>query len=401
MLSLGIFTYSTKPRGSVVHATRLAEALVDAGHDATVYALGKNGATFYRPLRCPVRIFAAAEAPSDADALVRQRVAEFVAGLTGGIARHDVWHAQDCLAASALLQVRSPSSPPVVRTVHHVERFESPYLAACQRRSILEADHVFAVSAVTRRDVANEFGRDASLVPNGVDVERFTTTAGDAGVERRSLGARFGIVDDDLVVLSVGGVEPRKNTLRSLAAVRRAFALHPRLRWVVVGDSSLWDHSAYAARFDADLALAPPALRARVVRAGTVADDDLTALYRRSDVLLFPSEQEGFGLAVLEAMAAGVAAIVPRGAPFDEYTDPRTAALVDPRSTDDIADALARLLGDPGLRARLGSAAHVASGRFTWRRSADAHLAHYAAITGRSPSPAPRSPKEGEHPCLK
>jgi glycosyltransferase-like protein len=395
MVSVGMFTYSTRPRGSVVHATRLAEALVDAGHAATVYALGKNGATFYRPVRCPVRIFPAAEAPSDADALVRQRVAEFVDGLAAGIAPHDVWHAQDCLAASALLQLRSPSSPPIVRTVHHVEGFGSPYLVACQRRSILEADHVFAVSEVTRRDVANEFGRDAALAPNGVDVERFVKTA---AVERRSLQARFGIVDDDLVVLSVGGVEPRKNTLRSLAAVHRASALHPRLRWVVVGDSSLWDHSAYAARFEADLALVSPELRARVVRAGTVVEDDLTALYRRSDVFLFPSEQEGFGLSVLEAMAAGVPAIVPRGAPFDEYADPRAAALVDPRSIESIANALTRLLGDRELRARLGSAARAVARRFTWHRSADAHLAHYAAIL-RMPvaTPAAQSTTEEEH----
>ena len=56
MLSIGIFTYSSKPRGSVVHAAALAEALCALGHRATLYALSKPGEGFYRPLRCPLRL---------------------------------------------------------------------------------------------------------------------------------------------------------------------------------------------------------------------------------------------------------------------------------------------------------------------------------------------------------
>jgi hypothetical protein len=51
-LSIGIFTYSVRPRGSVVHAAALAEALADRGHEVTLYALRKPGDNFYRPLRC-------------------------------------------------------------------------------------------------------------------------------------------------------------------------------------------------------------------------------------------------------------------------------------------------------------------------------------------------------------
>ena len=379
MGSIGIFTYSTRPRGSVVHATSLAEALTDAGHEATVYALGKAGASFYRPLRCPVAIFPAADAPKDPEALVRQRIDEFVAGLSAGLRVHDVWHAQDCLAASALLSVRSQGThaPPIVRTVHHVERFENPYLAACQRRSILEADRVFAVSRLTQRDVFHEFGRDAALVSNGVDVRRF---CGAPPHDRAWLQRRFGVAPGDTVVLSVGGVEPRKNALCALEAMRRAAAVHPNVCWIVVGGSSLWDHSAYAARFDADLEAAPPTFRARVVRAGSIDDDDLTALYRLSDVLLCPSEQEGFGLCVLEAMAAGVTVVVPRGAPFDEYLDERSAMFVDPHSAASVGAGLLEVLVDPALRERLAVAARVRALAFSWRRSAAVHLAHYARL---------------------
>ncbi len=395
MASIGIFTYSTKPRGSVVHATHLAEALTDAGHEATVYALGKSGASFYRPLRCPTVIFPVAEAPSDPEVLVRQRVSEFVAGLSAGLRAHDFWHAQDCLAASALLSVASsPSaaSPAIVRTVHHVEHFDNPYLVSCQRRSILEADHVLAVSRLTRRDVFESFGRDAALVSNGVDLARFR---GALPRDRVWLEARFGVALGDAVVLSVGGVEPRKNTLRSLEAMRQVAAVHPNVRWIIVGGSSIWDHSEYGMRFDAACAGTAAEFRGRVVRAGVLDDDDLTALYRLSDVLLCPSEQEGFGLCVLEAMAAGLAAVVPRGEPFDEYLDARAAVFVDPHAVPSIAQGLAQLLGDPSLRARLGAAARARATAFSWGRSADVHLAHYASFAASRSNAAHRPSLHG------
>ena len=52
----------------------------------------------------------------------------------------------------------------VVRTVHHVERFEDPYLAACQRRSVVEAERLFVVSRLTGREVLAEYERHLDLL---------------------------------------------------------------------------------------------------------------------------------------------------------------------------------------------------------------------------------------------
>src|SRR5271168_5209806 len=103
MLSIGLFTYSTRPRGSVVHAASLAEALVGLGHAVTLYALSKEGGHFHRPLACPVELIEAGQAPDDMDALIAQRIEEFGAGFRALQPRHDVFHAQDCLAASSLV----------------------------------------------------------------------------------------------------------------------------------------------------------------------------------------------------------------------------------------------------------------------------------------------------------
>jgi glycosyltransferase-like protein len=398
MMSIGVVTYSTRPRGSVAHATSLAEAIVQAGHDATVYALGKSGAAFWRPLACNVEIFPARDAPTDTDTLIRQRIDELVAGLRGRETRHDIWHAQDCLAANALLALRRDVPPPhrvapVMRTVHHVESFASPYLASCQRRSILEADAVLSVSRLTQRDVYDQFGRETAIVPNGVDLGRFPPRSSAA---RMWLRARFGISPDDTVIVSVGGVEPRKNTRRALEAVAMACARDPRLSWLVVGGDSIWDHSGYAAAFEADLAALPPEVAARVVRPGTLSESDLTALYGVSDILLCASEHEGFGLCVLEAMAAGAAVIAPDAEPFTEYLDGSSALLVDRGSPEAISNALLRLVRDPALRARLTASARLVASRFSWTRSADIHLAHYEALRS-SNGAAFRPPSRESH----
>jgi putative flavoprotein involved in K+ transport len=381
VLSIGMFTYSTKPRGSVVHATSLAEALARAGHDVTVYALAKPGALLYRPLACRVELIAAGEAPSESAALIRQRIAEFAHGFAARPMRHSVFHAQDCLAANALLASNADRIGPVVRTVHHVDRFDDPYLADCQRRSILDADRVLSVSRLTQREVLETFGRRSVVVHNGVDAGRFGRRTRD----REWLVRTFGVGSDDTVVLSVGGVEPRKNTRAALAAVARVHARHPRLAWIIVGGDSIWDHGDYTARFESDRAELPPALAARVVRTGSIGEDDLAQLYRLSDVLLCTSLHEGFGLCVLESMAAGTAVVVPDREPFTEYLDERSAIFADPGSVESIARALGRLVFDPSLRTALASAARDRAAEFSWDRSATEHLAVYQALRNAYP----------------
>jgi len=388
MLSIGIFTYSTKPRGSVVHAACLAEALQRKGAQVTLYALSKAGDAFFRPLSCQLRLFPAAPAPTDVDALIRQRIAEFRAGLDTLRPRHDICHAEDCLAANALDAAKSElRGAAVVRTVHHVEHFESPYLMDCQQRSVSCADLVLSVSQVTSREVRAAFGRDAPVISNGVDLQRFTACpASDQQRMREQLAVERG----DTVILSVGGIESRKNSLAALRAVALAFTRQPRLRWVIAGGASIWEHEAYRSEFARQLAQLPAELQARITILGTVAEADLTALYRMSDVLLCPSLQEGFGLCVLEALASRCAVIVPRGAPFDEYLDPCCATFVDPGSATQIAASLVRLLSDPSERHRSAREGYQRVQLYSWDLVAERHLARYESLPRRDAPALPQ-----------
>jgi glycosyltransferase-like protein len=390
MASIGLFTYSTKPRGSVVHATHLADALSARGHDVTLYALSKAGDRLYRELSCRVFYLAAEKAPADPDALIAQRIREITRGIAELRPRHDVFHAEDCLVASGLLASRGQlGGAPLVRTLHHVERFESPFLRECQRRSIVEADAVACVSKVSQRDVQRAFGRACPIIGNGVDVARFAANASLSSWCRQ----RFGIDQNDVVVLSVGGVEPRKNTLCALEAMIPLLNRHPHARWLIAGGASIWEHDAFRGAFFTRLSELGAELRSRIVVLGSVTEQELAGLYGISQILLSPSLQEGFGLCVLEAMAARSAVVVSDSEPFTEYLSRGAACFVDPESEASIRAGVERLLSDERLRSALGAAGVARARSFSWEAVAIEHERLYRGLLAE-PSRQPSSAHE-------
>jgi glycosyltransferase-like protein len=382
--SVALFTYSTVPRGSVVHTAHLSDALVDAGWDVTVYALDKDRRGFFRPLRARLRLIPAAPAPASTAELVRLRAGELAGYLAQHAPPHDIHHAEDCLSASGLLAARAQGrSVRLARTVHHVERFEDPYLAECQERSIREAELCFTVSADAQREVLDGFAVDSVVVGNGVDVPRFQRI-GRAALE--VLRAR--LQPRGPVVLAVGGVEPRKNTLRILQAFARLRQTHARAQLWILGGATVLDHGAYRAAFEVERAALDPATRAAVIELGVVAEPEVPALYRLAHVLALPSLHEGFGLAALEALAAGLPLVASRQPPFTEFLDPSCATLVDPSSIDAIAAGLQRALQAPAAQREAGlrrARAH------SWRRVAALHVDHYERTLEHARDALPRT----------
>jgi glycosyltransferase-like protein len=266
---------------------------------------------------------------------------------------------------------------PVVRTVHHVDDFTSRVLMDCQRAAILEPDVVLAVTEVWREILAADYGVRAGVVPNGVDVARYASGSASRAAElRASVGAA-----DRPLLLAVGGLEPRKgsdNLVRALARVRRS-GVDPVL--AVLGGHSFQDYRAYSDAVRASLPALGLELGRDVVEVGTVPDADMPSWYRAADALAFPSVKEGFGLAVLEAMSAGVPVVTSDLPVFREYLEPgRDALLVPVGDVDALAAALLAVLTDDPLRASLTAAGHALVQRFTWAESARRHLEIYAAL---------------------
>lgn len=379
MTSIGIFTYSTKPRGSVVHAACLAEALTARGHDVTLYALAKAGDRLFRELGGAVAYMPAAPAPAEPEALIAQRIREVAAGVRVTARRHDLYHAEDCLVASGLLSVKAElGGAPLVRTLHHLEHFENAYLRECQRRSLTQVDAVACVSRVSQRDVQRELGLSCPIIGNGVDLARFAPDPQLASWAR----ARFRVSHGEVVVLSVGGVEPRKNSLCALDAMVRVLRRHPSLCWLIAGGASIWEHDEYRAVFRQRVAALEPDLRARICELGPVTERELLGLYQCGQILLCPSLQEGFGLCVLEALAARMPVVVSNAAPFTEYLTPDAACFVEPQSALSIAEAVERLWADAEQCRALAAAGPALARTFSWERVAIEHERLYGALLG-------------------
>jgi glycosyltransferase-like protein len=355
---IALLTYSTKPRGSVVHTLALAEALAAAGQDVTVWTLGRGGDTgFFRPVdqRVRQRIVPFPDGPPQET--VGERVLRSIATLRDAFdpQGYDVVHAQDCITANAAGRC--------VRTVHHIDHFTTPELAACHEQAITRPYAHVCVSAAVATELADGWGVKAEIIPNGVAYERFAHTSASArGLWRERLG-RY--------VLTVGGIEPRKGSLELLDAYAALRADVPNVRLVIAGGETLFDYRDYRARWEAraaELAIEPVVI-------GAVPDNDLPALVAAAGAFAFPSVKEGFGLAAMEALAAGVPLVV-RDLPVlrEVFGAAARFATDAPSFAATLATALGR--DDP---ARRTAGQHLAA-RHTWTETAHRHLAFYRTL---------------------
>ena len=374
-LRVAILAHSTNPRGGVVHALELGDALARLGHHAVVHAPDVSGEGFFRETICGTVQVPASPAGSDTRQMVEIRVADYLRHFeAAGTAGFDVWHAQDGISGNALAALkRSRRIPGFARTVHHVDSFADPGLAAMQRTAITAADQLFVVSPLWRDWLAMELGRHAPVVGNGVDLGRFSSRTDAADAELR---AHLALSGDVPVFLSVGGVESRKNTVRILEAFAIARRDHPQARLVVAGGASLLDHGSYQAAFTQTLA-ASGLPEDAVIVTGPLPQRLMPALYRAATLLLFPSVKEGFGLVVLEAMATGVPVLTSLMQPFTDYLEEDDVVWCDPHDASSIAAGIKAAM-QPGRRALLAARGLIRAASHSWAEVATRHLDAYA-----------------------
>jgi glycosyltransferase involved in cell wall biosynthesis len=171
-------------------------------------------------------------------------------------------------------------------------------------------------------------------------------------------------------VLAVGGIEPRKGTLDRLEA--HAQLRIPDVRLVIAGGETLFDYRDYRARCDrraVELGVEP-------VMLGPVGHGELPSLVAAAGAFAFPSTKEGFGLAALEALAAGVP-VVARDLPVLREVFDGAARFASSPAT--FAAQLRAAFDDP---ASLRDAGRALAHRFTWQSAAAGHRALYRTLVG-------------------
>ena len=359
-MNIALLTYSTKPRGGVVHTLALAEALTAAGATVTVWTLGRGGDEgFFRPLDPAVRQVIVPFPDREGEG-VGGRVLRSIATLRDAFdpAGYDIVHAQDCISANAAGRC--------VRTVHHIDHFTTPELAACHERAIRRPFGHVCVSRSVARELRDGWGIDATVIPNGVDAARFAAAAGPPmAPERARWQSRLGSY-----VLAVGGIEPRKGSLDLLESFARLRRSRPSVRLVIAGGETLFDYRPYRAQWEARAR----ALGIEPIVLGPVPHDDLPSLVAAAAVFAFPSTVEGFGLAAMEALAAGVP-LVTRDLPVlrEVFGGAARFGADAPGIAAALGDALDR--PDPALAA----AGRSLAARHTWQAAARRHLEFYGS----------------------
>jgi len=373
-MRIALFTHSVNPRGGVVHTLELGRALHEAGQDVTIFAPSVGGAPMFRASPCRVVLAPAAAHGNDTVMMVQTRIDALKAALLEeGASGFDVLHAQDGIGGNALADLREAGSiRGFVRTVHHLDAFDNPRLSAWQRRAYADADTVLCVSDTWTRKMRDEFGVTASTVNNGVDVARFRD------VDSTDVCAEFGLSGKPMV-LAVGGIEERKNTLQLLEAFALLRQTHAEAQLVLAGGASLLDHDTYTQRFIARAAQVGLRIGKHepIVVTGPLEDAAIPALLQRADVVSMMSLREGFGLVVLEALAAGTPVVVSQIEPFTGYLDERVCCWAQPDDATSIGDALRRALHERG-GVDFERAVPELLARFSWRESARRHIALYA-----------------------
>ena len=280
-----------------------------------------------------------------------------------------------------------------VVTVHDLGHRYHPNAHTARQRWYLEwstryhtrtAAHMLADSRATQDDLVRLYGVDRAqitVVHLGVD-PAFEPVHDPEAIAR--VRHRYGIQGPYLLYL--GTLQPRKNLVRlieafaemgkwanSQHAIRntqyaihntrgRTLSVHATLQLVLAGKKG-WLYEDMMARVRA------LGLEGQVVFPGYVDDADLPALYSGASLFVMPSLYEGFCLPVLEAMACGTPVVCSNVSSIPEVVG-EAALLFDPQDVGGLATAMARTMGDKGLRATLIARGRERAQRFTWERCA-------------------------------
>jgi glycosyltransferase involved in cell wall biosynthesis len=235
------------------------------------------------------------------------------------------------------------------------------------KEHVKRADGVICVSEYTASEARLLLDVPAdkiAVVPNGVDPayrETISEEEVEAVLQRRRLprGA----------ILYLGSDAKRKNLVNLAMAYmgmsRRRMRTMPPL--ILIGPGSGWAQGGPG-----------PVIRAM----GYLPTREIRALMAASTALVLPSLEEGFGLPVVEAMAAGLPVVCSQGSALEEVAG-GAALLINPLDTRSIADGIEKLLTDRGLAERQRQLGFEQSRKFDWDTSAAKTLAFYRQIAGR------------------
>jgi glycogen(starch) synthase len=378
------------------HVHHLSTALAAAGHEVVVLSRRPTGTD---PSTHPssdeinehVRVVAAAQDPHEfsfGNDMMAWTLAMGHAMVRAGLSLDftpDVVHAHDWLVAHPAIALSEFYDVPMVSTIHATEAGRhSGWVAGSLSRQVhaveswlvRESDSLITCSASMSDEITELFGpglAEITVIRNGIDAARwpFATRRPHTGPPE---------------LLYVGRLEYEKGVHDAIAALPRIRRAHPGATLTIAGEGTQQDWLVEQAR------------KHRVRKAtrfvGRLDHDELLALLHRADIAVLPSHYEPFGLAALEAAAAGTPLVTSNiGGLGEAVIDNETGLSCPPRDVARLAAAVCTALDDPPAAQRRARVARQRlTADFDWHTVADETAQVYLAAKRRERQPLPRLP---------
>lgn len=272
------------------------------------------------------------------------------------------------LVTANVLSQMNPSTSVAIGTFHSYggtrlykvgfKRLAMPYFRRLRGR--------IAVSEPARQFISHHFPGHYEIIPNGIQVDDFDRAEPFPHLQ-----------DGKVNLLFVGRLEKRKGLKYLLSAFSRLKWDFPELRLLVVGPGKP-DAECYRIISERNLQ--------DVEFLGIVSEEDKARYYKSAHIFCSPATgRESFGIVLLEAMAAGTPVVASRIAGYSSViSDEKDGLLVEPKNDEALADAIARLMKDRGLRLALAANGRAKAESYQWERVAGSVLDYYETLTPAS-----------------
>lgn len=363
--------------GLARYASRIARTMIANYGDAFSFALFHNGADSAHRLagleKIPTRSVPFGNKPWRMMVLLAQMARVGLDRLVPGV---QLFHSTEHL----LMPLKGA---PTVMTVHDLAFKLYPayhrwmnrwFLNSAMPLFLQRADAIITVSESSKRDLMRVYQVPADKIT--VTYEAASPAFRPAPAERVA-AVRSALGLPERYLLTVGTIEPRKNLIRLVQALRILRRTDPDLALVIVGGAG-WLYQDF---FELLEKLEEPR---SVLLSGFVPDEDLPAVMTGAQALVMPSLYEGFGLPVIEAMACGTPVISSNASSLPELGG-QAARYFDPHDAAEMASVVQAVLSNQELRHEMRRLGMAQAANFSWERTVSDTLAVYQRVLNRKP----------------
>jgi len=278
-------------------------------------------------------------------------------------AAFDLIHAHDWVTFPAALEARALSGKPLLVHVHSTEYDRSPSspdprICSLEEQGLREADLIAAVSSLQAQSLVKRYAVPEAKIRVVHNAVRGAPP--DRETDPVSGGRRWPRTLPEPVVLFLGRITEQKGAMDFLAVAAKVHREIPEARFIMAGEG---DQTAAILETADRLGL-----QGALSLTGFLERDGVAKMLSSTDVLLFPSISDPFGISPLEAMSYGVSVVLTNQSGVSELV--RNVVKCEAGDVDAMASAVVELIKDPGKRRALGERAAVEAGRLRWTEAA-------------------------------